>query len=103
MAYATGSDDGSCKLFDFRSTTPLAIYSLPAVRGITSVAVSPSGQRILAAADAQLFSWSVLSPGEPAQLLRVPHENRVSAIVLSPDGQALATSSWDALVRVCGL
>lgn len=51
-AFATGSDDATCRLFDVRSDQELAMYSHDnIICGITSVAFSKSGRLLLAGYD----------------------------------------------------
>src|SRR6218665_3372301 len=51
-AFATGSDDATCRLFDIRADQELAIYSHDnIICGITSVAFSKSGRLLLAGYD----------------------------------------------------
>jgi len=52
MAFATGSDDATCRLFDKRADQELAMYSHDnIICGITSVAFSKSGRLLLAGYD----------------------------------------------------
>lgn len=51
-AFATGSDDATCRFFDIRADQELAIYSHDnIICGITSVAFSKSGRLLLAGYD----------------------------------------------------
>lgn len=51
-AFATGSDDATCRLFDVRADQELAMYSHDnIICGITSVAFSKSGRLLLAGYD----------------------------------------------------
>lgn len=51
-AFATGSDDATCRLFDIRADQELAMYSHDnIICGITSVAFSKSGRLLLAGYD----------------------------------------------------
>uniref|UniRef100_A0A8D0EES9 Uncharacterized protein n=1 Tax=Salvator merianae TaxID=96440 RepID=A0A8D0EES9_SALMN len=48
-AFATGSDDATCRLFDLRADQELVMYSHDnIICGITSVAFSKSGRLLLA-------------------------------------------------------
>lgn len=52
FAFATGSDDATCRLFDIRADQELAMYSHDnIICGITSVAFSKSGRLLLAGYD----------------------------------------------------
>ena len=52
FAFATGSDDATCRLFDIRSDQELAMYSHDdIICRITSVAFSKSGRLLLAGYD----------------------------------------------------
>lgn len=51
-AFATGSDDATCRMFDIRADQELAMYSHDnIICGITSVAFSKSGRLLLAGYD----------------------------------------------------
>ncbi|VDM73313.1 unnamed protein product [Strongylus vulgaris] len=51
-AFATGSDDATCRLFDIRADQELAMYSHDnIICGITSVAFSKSGRLLFAGYD----------------------------------------------------
>jgi len=51
-AFATGSDDATCRMFDIRSDQELSVYSHDnIICGITSVAFSKSGRLLLAGYD----------------------------------------------------
>ena len=51
-AFATGSDDATCRLFDLRADQELSLYSHDnIICGITSVAFSRSGRLLLAGYD----------------------------------------------------
>lgn len=52
MAFATGSDDATCRLFDIRADQELTMYNHDnIICGITSVAFSKSGRLLLAGYD----------------------------------------------------
>jgi len=102
----TGSDDGSVRLFDLRSSRQLNHYinrqnvslhcSDPA--GITSVDVSKSGHYIFSAYDnGHVYMWSTLRSEHLCDLL---HDGRVSSLGVSGDGYALATGCWDFNLRI---
>jgi WD40 repeat protein len=66
--------------------------------GITSVAFSGSGRLLFAGyEDYNVNVWDVLK-GERVGVL-AGHENRVSCLGVSPDGNALCTGSWDSVLK----
>merc|ERR1712168_683001 len=77
-AFATGSDDASCRLFDIRSDQELAVYSHDnIICGITSVAFSKSGRLLMAGYDDNNCNiWDTIRC-ERAGVL-AGHDNRVS-------------------------
>jgi len=101
-AFATGSDDASCRLFDLRADRELnqVRQSRPSslteqythdmvLCGITSVAFSVSGRILFAGYDDfNVNVWDTLK-GERVGVL-TGHENRVSCLGVSSDGMALA-------------
>ena len=100
VAFGSGSDDSTCRLFDVRSYRQLQRYSDDKVLvGITSVAFSASGRYLFAGYDdSNALQWDSLTGATSATLSG--HENRVSCLGVSPDGQALCTGSWDCNLRV---
>lgn len=99
-AFATGSDDASCRLFDLRADCELAVYSHESILcGITTIDFSVSGRLLFGGYDDYTCNvWDTLK-GERVGVLAA-HENRVSCLGVSGDGMALCTGSWDATLRV---
>jgi len=100
-AFATGSDDASCRLFDIRADRELNSFTHDNILcGITSVAFSISGRILFGGYDDWTCNvWDTLR-GERVGVL-TGHENRVSCLGVSVDGMALCTGSWDSTLRVC--
>jgi guanine nucleotide-binding protein G(I)/G(S)/G(T) subunit beta-1 len=99
-AFGTGSDDGSCRLFDIRADRELMVFSHENINcGITSVAFSISGRFLFAGYDDFMCNvWDSLK-GEKIYNLQ-GHDNRVSCLGVSSDGAALCTGSWDAFLKI---
>lgn len=102
-AFATGSDDASCRLFDIRADRELNSFTHDNILcGITSVAFSISGRVLFGGYDDWTCNvWDTLK-GERVGVL-TGHENRVSCLGVSADGMALCTGSWDSTLRVRSL
>lgn len=102
-AFATGSDDASCRLFDIRADRELNTFTHDNILcGITSVAFSISGRILFGGYDDWTCNvWDTLK-GERVGVL-TGHENRVSCLGVSTDGMALCTGSWDSTLRVSNL
>lgn len=100
QSFATGSDDATCKLFDLRSDRDLNTYQHDNILcGITSVSFSISGRMLFAGYDDYNTNvWDTLK-GERVGVLQ-GHDNRVSCLGVSGDGIALATGSWDSLLKI---
>lgn len=100
-AFATGSDDASCRLFDIRADRELNSFTHDNILcGITSVAFSVSGRILFGGYDDWTCNvWDTLK-GERVGVL-TGHENRVSCLGVSADGMALCTGSWDSTLKVC--
>jgi len=100
MAFGTGSDDASCRLFDIRADRDLMKYTHESILcGITSVGFSISGRYFFAGYDDfNCNVWDTLK-GERVFTLQ-GHDNRVSCLGVSSDGMALCTGSWDSLLRI---
>jgi len=99
-AFATGSDDSSCRLFSIKAMQQInRFFDDKIVCGVTSVAFSKSGRRLFSGYDDNsCFVWNTLNGESVGQLKQ--HENRVSSVCVSPDGKALCTASWDTLLRI---
>lgn len=99
-AFATGSDDASCRLFDLRADRELNAFTHDNILcGITSVAFSTSGRVLFGGYDDWTCNvWDTLK-GERVGVL-TGHENRVSCLGVSSDGMALCTGSWDSTLKV---
>lgn len=101
-ALGTGSDDSSCRFFDMRCCSVISEFKNDLVLcGITSVSFSSSGRILFAGYDDfNCLGWDTLGATEK-QLYQLPaHENRVSCVGVSPDGQALCTGSWDTMLKI---
>lgn len=100
-AFGTGSDDSSCRLWDIRACCELNQYGNDRILcGITSVEFSKSGRLLFSGYDDHnCLGWDVPGRSQMAQFLS-GHENRISCLSVSPDGVALATGSWDTLLKV---
>lgn len=98
--FATGSDDATCRLFDIRSDQELTCFSHDnIICGITSVAFSKSGRLLFAGYDDfNCNVWDTLK-GDRSGVL-AGHDNRVSCLGVTEDGMALATGSWDSVLKV---
>ncbi|XP_055335281.1 guanine nucleotide-binding protein subunit beta-5-like [Paramacrobiotus metropolitanus] len=99
-AFATGSDDGSCRLFDVRAEREIAYYGKDGlIFGVNAVDFSISGRLLFGGYnDYSVNIWDTLKCVRVGILYG--HENRVSQLRISPDGTALGTASWDQTIRV---
>uniref|UniRef100_A0A914WIJ0 G protein beta subunit 1 n=1 Tax=Plectus sambesii TaxID=2011161 RepID=A0A914WIJ0_9BILA len=99
-AFATGSDDATCRLFDIRADQELAMYSHDnIICGITSVAFSKSGRLLFAGYDDfNCNVWDSMRQ-ERAGVL-AGHDNRVSCLGVTEDGMAVCTGSWDSFLKI---
>uniref|UniRef100_A0A8C4QHD2 Guanine nucleotide binding protein (G protein), beta 5b n=1 Tax=Eptatretus burgeri TaxID=7764 RepID=A0A8C4QHD2_EPTBU len=85
-AFATGSDDATCRLYDLRADREVAIYSKESIIfGASSVDFSLSGRLLFAGTRVAILFG---------------HENRVSCLRVSPDGTAFCSASWDHTLKV---
>uniref|UniRef100_A0AAY5KN89 Guanine nucleotide binding protein (G protein), beta 5a n=1 Tax=Esox lucius TaxID=8010 RepID=A0AAY5KN89_ESOLU len=90
----------TCRLYDLRADREVAIYSKESIIfGASSVDFSLSGRLLFGGYnDYTINVWDVLK-GTRVSIL-FGHENRVSALRVSPDGTAFCSGSWDHTLRV---
>ncbi|KAK5935004.1 hypothetical protein CgunFtcFv8_020405 [Champsocephalus gunnari] len=99
-AFASASDDATCRFFDLRADREVAVYQKDSVIfGASTLDFSLSGRLLFAGYnDYTINVWDVLK-GTRASIL-FGHENRVSRVRVSPDGTALCSASWDNTLRI---
>jgi len=100
QAFATGSDDSSCRLFDLRTYRQANVYKHEKILcGITSVAVSKGGRYLFSGYDDYNgYVWDTVHGSKIGDMAL--HQNRVSCLGVSPDGQAVCLGSWDAVLSI---
>jgi len=100
MAFGTGGEDHSCRLFDIRADRELMTYVNSSLSfAITSVAFSISGRYLISGDDEySCHIWDTLK-GEKLNVLQ-GHKNRVSCVGVSYDGNAICTGSWDSTLKI---
>jgi guanine nucleotide-binding protein G(I)/G(S)/G(T) subunit beta-1 len=101
-AVGTASDDSTCHLMDIRKLHSVNVfYSESIISCAHTLDFSLSGRTMMVGYD----DWNVLvwdtTYGVRTQSLQF-HENRVSFLETSPDGEAAACSSWDHLMTIFG-
>lgn len=111
-AFATGSDEGLCLLYDLRANGIVQSYSPEQFSGsVTSLDFSKSGRFLITGYEVGPDDPGVLVfdtlYGDVVQKLHcrrgqrvVEQVERVSAVGMSADGFALATGTWDSSVRI---
>ncbi len=93
---ATGSDDGSARVFDTATGTELS--RLDHGDAVYTVAFSPDGSRV--ATGSEDGSARVFDTATGTELSRLDHGDAVYAVAFSPDGSRVATGSDDHSARV---
>lgn len=121
---ATCGQDNTVRLFDLRAYNELAVFgktagsleqqpppsaaaaasageSMPA-DGFTSLSFSKTGRLIFCGdTEGNVICFDVLSTNStPAYTLPQAHERHISCVGVSPNGDALATGSWDSLLKI---
>uniref|UniRef100_A0A183C7D3 WD_REPEATS_REGION domain-containing protein n=1 Tax=Globodera pallida TaxID=36090 RepID=A0A183C7D3_GLOPA len=99
-AFATGSDDASCRLYDLRADRQVCVYEKESILfPVNGVDFSVSGRILFAGyGDYRVGVWDTLKCVR--HLILYGHENRISCLRCSPDGTAICTASWDASIRI---
>ncbi|VDK43937.1 unnamed protein product, partial [Cylicostephanus goldi] len=99
-AFATGSDDATCRLFDLRADRQVCVYEKESILfPVNGVDFSVSGRILFAGyGDYRVGVWDSLKCVRHSVLYG--HENRISCLRTSPDGTAICSASWDCTIRV---
>ncbi len=105
---ATGSGDGSVRLWDARRPGRSTQYSAPlSVSGaVTSLAFGAGGKILAAGSRAGgVTLWNVSDPAKPAVVDQVPAGAGAiaTAVAFSPDGAVLAAGTAGGQVSLCGV
>ena len=97
---ASGSDDGTIRLWDVSTEQPIGEPLRGHDRRVTSVAFSPDGSLLASGSwDVTIRLWDV-STGQPIGEPLRGSEDTVLDIAFSPDGSVLASGSWDSTIRL---
>lgn len=99
---ASGSDDSSCRIWDTRACQDIfALTDDKILCGITSVAPSSRG-RVLTAGydDHHAYVWDLNDCSFVGLGGTEAHENRVSCVGFNNSGTAVATGSWDTMIKI---
>eukprot|EP00941_MAST-03F_sp_MAST-3F-sp1_P001611 g1611.t1 len=102
--FVSGSDDGSARLFDLRSYSQQNKFDH--VRNdepVTSLCLSKTGRLLIVGTDDGLvFAWDTLRRLTLRQEFGFPfaHKNRVSALDMNAEGQAVASGSFDGKIKI---
>ena len=100
MAFATASEDNTCGLFDLRADQKLVTYVDDTVScPVYGIDFSKGGRLLFAACDdGTTRLWDTLKGTCVGGLYG--HTSNISDVIVSPDGRAVATSSYDATIKI---
>ena len=104
---ASGSDDGSVRLWDAADPAHPRLLSQPltgtGIAAVDSVAFSPDGQTLASGdADGVIRLWDIGDPAHPRPLGQPPNSGGadVHSVAFSPDGHLLASGDDDGVIRL---
>lgn len=110
LRFGTGSDDGTCRMFDTRTGHQLQQYKEAYLSNVgakvNSIAFSYSGRLLFTAYAgaecADCYVWDSLTAEVVGNLrnLSNPHTLPVNCLGLASDGSALCTASWDQTLKI---
>jgi WD40 repeat protein len=97
---ATGSFDGSVRLWDLATRRPIGSPLTRNEYGVNSVAFSPDGKTLASGGwDKSVTLWNVASHRQLGRPL-TGHTDVVNSVAFSPDGKTLASGSDDKSMRL---
>eukprot|EP00484_Ammonia_sp_Unknown_P027507 CAMPEP_0197032238 /NCGR_PEP_ID=MMETSP1384-20130603/10963_1 /TAXON_ID=29189 /ORGANISM="Ammonia sp." /LENGTH=402 /DNA_ID=CAMNT_0042461865 /DNA_START=22 /DNA_END=1230 /DNA_ORIENTATION=+ len=103
LAFVSGGDDKTVRLFDIRAYKQLNEYKDDAQiqGGVTCLACSKSGYFVIAGYDDDPYClvWNTMTSDREHVL---KHPQQASCLQLSPNGSCVATGCWDRRLRVWG-
>jgi len=98
-AFASGSDDGTVRLYDLRGDRELMVYTQPVDEAyrIFSLDFSKSGKYFFTACNDLVYMWDTLSGNilntlEPGDI--------VSHVGVNPNGLGLFTATWNNFIKI---
>eukprot|EP00475_Leptophrys_vorax_P034928 TRINITY_DN5709_c0_g2_i1.p1 TRINITY_DN5709_c0_g2~~TRINITY_DN5709_c0_g2_i1.p1 ORF type:complete len:346 (-),score=64.67 TRINITY_DN5709_c0_g2_i1:163-1200(-) len=99
-AVGTASDDSTCRLSDVRTLQTVNVYfSESFISSAHALDFSKSGRTMFVACDDWMIRiWDTAHASKIQQLDL--HENRVSFVETTPDGEVVATCSWDHMLTI---
>jgi WD40 repeat protein len=111
---AGGCEDGTIKIFEI--ATGKLLYNLSGhSKSVFSIAFSPDGQMLASGSrDGLVNIWQVFPVAESDAIIRktqcwscintlTEHSNSISSVAVSPNGQILASASWDKTIKLWNL
>jgi WD40 repeat protein len=100
MTLASGSGDGSVRLWDVATQRIVGSPLTGRTDGVNSVAFSPDGQTLASGSgDDSIRLWDVVAQRLAGSPL-TGHTEVVASVAFSPDGKILASGSFDGSVRL---
>lgn len=104
VTFGTGSQDGTARIFDLRARAEICKFGkiTQEEEGLTSISFSRSGRVMFGGhSDSNVLAWDVLGDkATPTFFLNQAHEQHVSCLGVSPNGDALCTGSWDTMLKL---
>lgn len=101
--FVTASDDGTCILYDTRSSNPLYTYNMPGQTSLTSCDLSLSGRLLFTGSHtSNIFAIDTLKPDSFVETVAHQSGVNVTCVTTSPDGYCVGSSGWGDLVQLWG-
>jgi WD40 repeat protein len=97
---ASGSDDGTTKIWAFDKEEPQCILTLVSGGPVDSISFSPDGLRLAFAVNSNTIEIWDVTVGDKLETMRATNDSSITSVAFSPTGASIASTSRDCRVHL---